>query len=297
MFAVFSQGSGIRGNDYWDTQYFQGSHKSAETLNLELADADSAMAWAGLPRVAADLGVMESELRRLGSEAGTSRKPQADSALIRAIRTIQDTAPHLDAPRRAAALVAGDLVRYAVVPFRQPTAVDADGRLYDSVQSIILGPDADRSQKGYWFNRVWLWDAYDLDSVGRAGHLAYVRLLKRFFNQAAECADGVSDYQNTIERGEAALKRGDKDPLVHYYVATAYKSIFDYSTFIPEDTSIHNPSKAEGESARLRAIEHFRAALPELRDRQMRRDGWVMAAELMLGKPGHPFMECMGEDD
>ena len=271
--AVFSHRSGIRGNNYWNTQYFEGSHKSAETLNLELADADSAISWARLPKVAADLGVMLTELRRLGNEPGTSRNPDADSALLRAIRAIHDTVPNLDPPRRAAALVAGDLVRYAVVPYPQVYGNDPNTPLYHSAQSIILGPDADRGESGYWFNRVWLWDAYDADSLGRAGHLAFVRLLKRFFNQRAECADGVDDYKTVIEHGEAALKRGDTDPLVHYYVATAYKSIFDYSTFIPEDTSIPNPSKAEGESARLRAIEHFRAALPGLTDKQMRRDG------------------------
>jgi len=297
MLAVFSHRSGIRGNDYWETQYFEGQHKSVETLNLELADADSAIAWARLPKVAADLGVMVTELHRLGNESGTSRNPEADSALIRAIRAIHDTAPHLDPPRRAAALVAGDLVRYAAVPYAQIYGDDPNAPLYHTAQSIILGSDSDRGQMGYWWNRVWLWDAYEADSLGPAGHLAFVRLLKRFFNQRAECADGVDDYKTVIEHGEAALQRGENDPLIHYYLATAYKSIFDYSTFVPEDTSIHNPSKAEGESARLRAIAHFQAALPGLRDTQMRRDGWVMAADLMLGKPGHPFMECMGEDD
>lgn len=295
--AVFSHRSGIRGNDYWYTQYLQGAHESAGILELELADADSAIAWARLPKVAADLGVMIAELHRLGNKPGTSRNPEADSALLRAIRAIHDTAPHLDPPRRAAALVAGDLVRYAAVPFAQVYGDDPNAPLYHTAQSIILGPDADRGEMGYWWNRVWLWDAYEADSLGPAGHLAFVRLLKRFFNQRAECADGVDDYKTVIEHGEAALQRGENDPLIHYYLATAYKSIFDYSTFIPEDTSIHNPSKAEGESGRLRAIAHFQAALSGLRDRQMRRDGWVMAADLMLGKPGHPFMQCMGEDD
>src|SRR5204863_7453227 len=111
-----------------------------------LADAMSASAWSRLPKVTPELSVMLTELRRLGDEPGTDRNPEADAALIRGIRAIHDTAPHLDPPRRAAALVAGDLVRYAAVPWRQPTSDDPDGRLYDSVQTIILGPDADRTQ-------------------------------------------------------------------------------------------------------------------------------------------------------
>ncbi|MGH7651466.1 MAG: hypothetical protein ACREMS_06440 [Gemmatimonadaceae bacterium] len=297
VLSAVTPGKVVGSFDYWTTKYFEGIvpwHAGAEQ---DLEDADSAIAWARLPGVAADLDVMLAEIRLRNDQHGVTRKPETDSALLRAIRAIRDTGPKLEPSRRAAALVAGDLVRYATVPYPPMESYKPDRKFFDAAQAIVLGPDVDQTQSGYWFNRVWLWDAYDLDSLGRAGHLALVRLLRRGFRNDAECADGVDFYQTVIDRGEADIRRGDADPLVHYYVGVAYESLFDYSNFVPEDTSIHNPSKAEGETARLKAIDHLRASLAGLRDKQMRRDAWVMSAELMLRQPGNPPYNCASEDD
>lgn len=304
--------SGMSGNDYWTTRHREAAGLSDEALRGErvvienadakrdLEDADSAIAWASLPRVTADLNVMLAEIRRRNDYPGT-REPEADSALLRALRAIRDTAPKLEPSRRAAALLAGDLVKYATFPDpdavpEAPEGTDTPDRLlFVATQSIILGADVDRSANSYWFNRAWLWDAYELDSLGRAGHLAFVRLLKRGFNKGAECADGVDFYLRVIDRGEADIRRGDTDPLIQYYVGVAYKSIFDYSEQAPRTASSHNPSKAEGESARVKAIDHLRASLVGLRDKQTRRDAWVIAANLLLRKPGQPAYQCASE--
>lgn len=288
----------VGSNDYWAVRYLRTVRPIGENIDQDLADADSAVAWARLPAAAADLQTMLAAIRRRRSDSTATLTVEADSALIRAIRTIQDSAPRLDPGRRAAAFVAGDLVRFAAVPYPPQYGNNPDRDLFDAAQRILLGADAEQSQRGYWFNRVWLWDAYEADSLGRAGHLAFVRMLKRGFEQSQECADSTEFYYTMIERGEADLRRGDKDPLVHFFVGIAYRSIFDYSNFVPEDTATyHNPSKAEGESARLRAIDHLRAALQGLTDKQMRRDAWAMAVDLMLRRPGLPPFSCAGEDD
>jgi hypothetical protein len=298
ILGVLAPGGYLNDNNYWAMRYLKTIAPVAENLEQDLVDADSAIAWARLPVVTADLQRAIAEVRVRRRDSTAMRNPEDDSALIRAMRTIRDTAPHLDPARRAAALLAADLVRYAVIPYPPRDSASSEGRLFQAAQSIVLGSGVDETQIGYWFNRAWLWDAYEADSLGRAGHLAFVRMLKRGFNQSAECADGTDFYYTMIERGEADLRRGDKDPLVHFLVGTAYMSIFDYSTYMPEDTSLyHNPSREEGQRARAHAIDHLRAALAGLTDKQMRRDAWAMAADLMLNKPGQAFYACAGEDD
>lgn len=295
---VLAPGGFMNDNSYWTTRYLKTVRPIGDNLEQDLVDADSAIAWARLPAVASDLQRMLAAVRLRRNDSSARRQAEDDSALIRAMRIIKDSAPHLDPARRSAALLAGDLVRYAAIPYPPETTDNPDRRLFHSAQSIVLGSDVDQSQSGYWFNRAWLWDAFEADSLGRAGHLAFVRMLKRGFNQSAECADGTDFYYTMIQRGEADLRRGDKDPLVHFYVGVAYMSIFDYSHFVPEDTALyHNPSKEEGEAARVHAINHLRAALGGLTDKQMRSDTWAMVADLLLHKSMLPPFQCAGEDD
>lgn len=284
--SVFQDHSswGARDND----MHYVGESNGA----LPPADVDSAIVWVGLSSVAADLNVMLAELRKPARRSLT-----ADSALIRAFRTIRDTAPSLEPPRRAAALLAAELVRYAFMPVLQFNADAQDRALYETLHKIIHGPTAEFSHDTDAFNRAWLWEAYRLDSTGRAGHLAFVRLLQSGFRRDAVCAEDVGFYTAMITRGEAHLRRGNTDPLVHFFVGAAHKSIFELANTAPGDYVEQVPTRSEGEAARLRAIHHFRAALTGLRDRSMRREAWYYATMLLLGKTGRAWFFCISEDD
>jgi hypothetical protein len=297
VLAAYGIGSGLPDQDFFTAKFYQGRQDALETKRTALQDADSAIAWARLPSIAIDLRTMLAELRRSRAKSDTLRNPIADSALVRAVLATRDTVPTLDPPRRAAALIAAELVRYAAVPYPPPNSGSPAGLLFSSLQSIIAGSEVQGFDVEYRFNRLWLWQAYELDSLGKAGHIAFVRLLSRAFDQEKECAQDIDFYNEMIKRGEAALRRGDTDPLVHYYVGVAYKSIFDLGSSDPGDYVDSIPSKAGAESARLHAIEHFRVALVSLRDRPMRRDTWEMAARLLLRKPGRPWLFCASEYD
>jgi hypothetical protein len=325
ILAAYGRGSALPDQDYFFDKYYQDQADALETKQTSLQDADSAIAWAGLPSIAKDLRVALAELRRnrdnadtlgnptddstvahaiLGTQgirtrnnADTLRNPIADSALVRAVLATRDTAPTLVPPRQAAALIAAELVRYAAVPYPPPNSGSPAGMLFTSLQSILAGYEVQGVDLEHSFSRPWLWKAYELDSLGKAGHIAFVRLLSRAFDERKECALGIDFYNEMINRGEAELRRGDHDPLVHFYVGAAYKSIFDLGNSASGDYVDSIPSKKEAETARLRAIEHFRMALGSLRDRPMRRDTWEMAARLLLRKPGRPWLFCEGEDD
>lgn len=295
---AYGPASAIPDEDFGTAKFEQSQRDKTEAGRTDLQDADSAIAWANLPSIGANLRIMIAELRRNRARSDTLRNPIADSALERAVLATRDTAPTLDPQRQAAALVAADLVRYAAVPFPPPAYLGKPATLlFGSLQSIIAGSEVYPFDPDYIFNRLWLWKAYDLDSLGRAGHIAFVTLLARGFSETVPCAQDISFYTEIIKRGEAALRRGDSHPMVHYYVGAAYKSISDIGNSDPGDYVDSIPSKPEAETARLRAIDHFRAALGSLRDKPTRRDAWEMATKLMLRTKSRAWNFCGSEDD
>jgi hypothetical protein len=296
VMIAYAPGSSFQHEGSMTARYDEAERRAEESRpatvveNPDVRDADSAIAWARLPSVAADLKVVLGVLRR-----SEPRTPRTDSALIRAFSAIRDTAPTLEPRRRAAALLAAELVRFALIPVLQYNAGAQDRILVESLYKIVHGPGKSFSADDDNWTRAWLWEAYRLDSLGRAGHLAFVRLLERGFRQDAMCAEDVGFYTTMIERGEAYLRRGTKDPLVHFYVGVANKSIFDLAHTTPGIWVEQPPTRAEAEAARVRAIDHFRAAFPGLRDRSMRNEAWHYATRLLLGQSGSAWMFCASD--
>jgi hypothetical protein len=296
MLEAYTQTSAVTDNDFFTANWQQADRERADSARENLVDADSAIAWSGLVSIATDLRTALAEIRRPRERSDTLRNSGADSALVRAVVGTRDTASHLDPAHQAATLLAADLVRFAAVPYPPPPR-SAAGPLYDTLQSIITESDVHGFDSQNAFARPWLWKAYELDSLGRVGHLAFVRLIARGFNEDTECAQSVDYYRTMIDRGEADFRRGDTDPKVHFYVAVAYKAIFDLAQSSPGDYVDSLPPKPEGEAARVRALEHFRTALGSLQSKTRRREAWRQAARLLLRKQSSPWWYCAGEDD
>jgi len=293
---AYSQSSAVTDNDFFTANWQEESKQRGEAGRETLTDADSAIAWADLPSIARDLRTMLAEIRLPKEHSDTLRNPAADSALIRAYIATRDTAPYLDSARQAAALLAADIVRFATVAYPPPPGSPAIW-LYDTLQSINTGSEVHGFDRSTAFARPWLWKAYELDSLGRVGHLAFVRLLARAFDEEKECAQSADFYRTMIERGEADLSRGDKDPLVHFYVGAAYSAIFQLAQTVPGDYADSVPAKSEGEAARARALEHFRIALASLRSKSRRREAWTLGALLLLRTQTSPWWFCASEED
>ncbi|HJP61583.1 MAG TPA: hypothetical protein VJ865_16360 [Gemmatimonadaceae bacterium] len=296
ILEAYSQSSAVTDNDFFTANYFEEVKREQEARRATLVDADSAILWAGLPSIAVDLRRVLVELRRPRDRFDTLRNAATDSALIRALIATRDTAPHLDSARQAAALLAADIVRFATVPYPPPPGSPA-GWLYDTLQSINTGSEVHGFDRSSAFARPWLWQAYALDSLGPTGHLAFVRLLARGFDEEKECAQSADFYRTMIDRGEADIRRGDSDPIVHFYVGAAYSAIFALAQTDSGDYVDSVPPKSEGEVARVRALDHFRIALASLSSESRRREAWYLGARLLLRKPASPWWFCASEDD
>jgi hypothetical protein len=270
----------------WDREKRQLDHDTKFAYGV----ADSAIGWANAPAIATDLRFIIGELRDERIRDDTKRDPRVIPALLRAVKATHDIAPSLPAPRRAAVLLATDIVLFAAMPY-VPTdtakpinrALTAAGITFDNL------PIDDLLQN----TRPWLWEAYHLDSLGRGGHAAFVELLSLGWSTRGACKEGGSDIEKIIEHGEAALRRGDTDPMVHYYVASAYKTIWD-SAHMPEQNELVDPApyRPRADAARSKAIEHYRAALAGLPNGAERRLAWIDAVKLILGRSEEPEHIC-----
>lgn len=252
---------------------------------LVLARTDSAIQWAELPRIAVDLRRVLAGVRsaRFSDSLAT---PAFDSALVRAVSTIRDTAPFLRPSRRAAAFLAGDLVLQSAV--RSLDAVDTtsgDFHLRRALEQSGVPFEHEPLGAVHVYTRPWLWEAYRLDSLGRAGHMAFMTLLAAGWSTKPQCADGADAYNRVIQRGEAELRRSTADPLIHYYVGLAYHDIVSLARGGALDDYVDREDVVPlAPAARAKAIEHFRAALAAPGDRRMRRHAWRTAMALLLNR-------------
>ena len=287
LLVGYAPGSTLQNIDaHWTREKQQLDHDTRFAYRV----ADSAIEWANAPAIATDLRFIIGQLRDEQIRDDNKRDPRVIPALLRAVKATHDIAPSLPAPRRAAALLATDIVLFGALPF-VPTddtlpinrALTAAGITFDNLPIDNLLQNT----------RPWLWEAYHLDSLGRGGHAAFVELLSLGWSTRGACNEGGSDHEKIIEHGEAALRRGDTDPMVHYHVASAYKTIWD-SAHMPEGNELVDPApyRPRADAARSQAIQHYRAALAGLPNIPERRLAWIDAVKLILGRSDEPEHIC-----
>jgi hypothetical protein len=282
-FAVaYAPGSGAQEFDLWEVRYKGRAAQRAEDQQSLYRNVDSALTWAALPAVTADLKTVLVFLRnRDVDRPGDLRAPQVDVALLRAIRAINNAAPSLPAPRRAAALLAGDVAVFATLATFN---ADTNHTVSRTLEQLGISFVPLRGEDGYQNTRAWLWQAYRLDSTGRAGRAAFAELLGLRWRDTGACE--LNEYARMIEHGEAELKKGNNDPLIHFYVGGAYKTIYDFANYSNSEFGPDSSVKEQSESARLKGIEHFRAALESLQNGPVRRQAWMKAMQLLLRRTG-----------
>lgn len=280
VMAAYAPNSGYEDIDKLELR-FKEKHKDPQVL---YQNADSAMAWAGLPKIAADLQQVLTHVRKTAGRGDTLTYPRVDEALLRAIKGTHDIAPTLSPPRRAAALLAADIVMFAAHPYFSSNTASPLRNSLESLGMTFTDLPIDQLVQN---DRPWLWEAYRLDPSGRAGHAAFVELLGKGWTTKGACKEPGNEYERIIEHGEADLRSGDTDPMVHLYVGSAYKTMFDAANVSPNDEYVDRRSfTADAESARLKAIDHYRIALASLTDRRVRKDVWNRVMRLLLGRSG-----------
>ena len=280
VMAAYAPNSGYEDIDLLETRFVE-RHREPRVL---YQNADSAIAWAGLPKIATDLQQVLTHVRSIAGKGDTLAYPRVDEALLRAVKGTHDIAPTLSPPRRAAALLAADIVMFAAHPYFGSNSASP---LRDSLKSLGMTFTDLPIDQLVQNDRPWLWEAYRLDPSGRAGHAAFLELLGNGWTTKGACKEPGNEYERIIEHGEADLRSGDKDPMVHFYVGSAYKTIFDAANVSPSDEYVDRRSfTAQAETARLKAIDHYRIALASLTDRTVRKDVWNRVMRLLLGRSG-----------
>ena len=278
--VAYAPGSGAQDFDTWESRYNAAAGQRVSDQQQKYADVDSALAWAGVQSLSSDLGTVLTFIKGHDPENLSDVRPApVDLALLRAIKTIHDVAPTLPPPRRAAALVAGEVTLFAAFDIH---AADSNTKIYRTLDSLGI---SFAREKGIKNEHRWLWEAWQIDSTGRAGRAAFVRLLGLSWPATEGC--NSDEYARMIEVGEAELKRGDRNPAIYFYVGSAYKSIWDYAHFyIPQEIEAPDSVKQQAESARLKGIEYLRVAVQSLPEGEMRRDAWAKGMALMMRRSG-----------
>jgi hypothetical protein len=289
--VAYAPGSGAQDFDTWESRYNAAAGQRVADQQQKYSDVDSALIWAGVPSLRSDLNTVLNFLKHRDPEnIEEVRPPQVDLALLRAIRTIHDVAPKLPPQRRAAALVAGEVTLFAAFGV---ASTDSNRKVYRTLDSLGISFAKLPGENGVKNTHAWLWQAWQLDSTGRAGRAAFVRLLGLWWPVSDECSG--DEYARIIAQGEAELKRGDKNPAIYFYVGSAYKSIWDDAHFeIPGEVEPPPSAKQQAEGARLKGIEYFRAAVQSLPEGEMRRQAWAKGMQLMMRRSGEqPEYVCI----
>jgi hypothetical protein len=261
----------------------------------ELQDerADSALALSGVEPIVSDLRqvVAHTRARR---DTDSLYVAAIDSILARVVMMTKDSLRAASATRRAATLLATDLAidGYAG-ELELDTASHAVTATRHRLQSAGVPYADDAHSSGLVYTRSFLWDAYRADSLGPPGRLAFIELLYNGWSTKPGCADGPAGYDRVIAHGEAALKRGPDDPLIHFYVGEAYRDVYSLAHGGGEGHVNAQDFASRAESARRQAIEHLTTALKTLRQHPVRHAAWDDAIRLVLRAHTEPSFFCI----
>jgi len=257
-----------------------------------LDKADSAIARVSIAPIASDLRLVMSSIR---SNTFHSQPSPGSAALVRAAAAIRDRGPSLQPAERAALLLAGDLVlQRAASAFELGSdTTSAQYHLYKSLVAAGVDYGREAYMVGLPYTRKWLWDAYGLDSLGSAGHAAMIELLASGWKTTAGCSAKADEIAMVIEHGEAAMRRGDIDPMIQYYVGIAYQVIYSLGRGHYYDGEAYTKGyEPKADESRVLGIERLRTSLLSLKERHLRRDAWRTAVNLMLNKTNQPRFFC-----
>lgn len=265
------------------------------SAQLEKPLFDSAVKLVTIPSIAADLRAIAAAKR---DTTDSLHSAAHDSIVIRIYRATQASAANLSAPARAALLLAADraLVAYAGTMAEDTlTATDSSRR---RLQAAGIPFEYNHLGVEYSYAGPWLEDAWNADSTGPAGRLMFVPLLAQGWRADSSCTStgGSFGAPGVIAHGEAALARGENDPMIHYLVAEAYQDDVALSSgALPPEYVDRKEWTRAATAARPKAIHHYRLALAGLKDPSLRRKAWINVMRLMLGARLNATFVCIND--
>ena len=282
VLVTYAHNSGLSRKNYSEDAETDSLAGLARVRTLD--SVDSAIARARVSVLGSDLRFVLERLRGLGPD-DPFRTPAVDSGLLRIALGVHGL-DSVDAPRRAAALLAADYLMAAAAGTLALDSTSKDADFYRRLTAAGVTYDQDPLGGRLVYSRPWLWAAYSADSLGATGREAFLTLLAQGWTTHANCQDGSDMFAQVIDHGEAALRRGWNDPMIHLQVATAYRDIVTMA--LGADGSGYVDSTrfmSQLPSAREHALAHYQAALTSLTNPAERREAWTNATQVLLSRP------------
>jgi hypothetical protein len=111
----------------------------------------------------------------------------------------------------------------------------------------------------------WLRQAYELDSNGHAGELAFLLLMEWGFDTSADCKNGSELFREVLRHGTEFLRTPRSPQIearIHFLLGDAYRDIVALATGKYGDTYANSATyKPEAAKARANAVAEYRAGL------------------------------------
>jgi hypothetical protein len=241
-------------------------------------------------RVGRLLGVLAAAESAFQTSPPDSARTQARVVNTQVLSVLGDWIPAsrgLDAPHRAAALLAADQVlgtRAVVFVLAHDGASSARPAL-SGLGAQFVHDELGGSEN---YAHSWLDEARRLDSAGRAGQLATLALLRLGFNETDMCGGGEQPSQRVSAVGEQLLRSVTDSAVaaeVHILVGDGDGDVVALAAGAGATDADSSAYTAAAPEARRRAIQHYRHGIaldPHAADAH---GAWVEAWRLLAGLP------------
>ena len=190
------------------------------------------------------------------------------------------------AGQQAVALVAGDRVldflSHNGVPLGDAAQAELTSLGANYVHNELAGQDV--------YAHGLLKEAKELAPAGPSADTVLLYQMERGFDETGMCSAGAEEFSQVIQQGESLLAGARALPSatlssLHFMVGDAYATIVWLAK--TTDSEYHNLKKYEqmAESARAKALEHYRAAFRLERGTARAQKAWKEAWRLAAGLP------------
>ena len=260
--------------------------EAAEDHTLTLATQAARLSGLGPARVGRLLGLAaEAESAYTGRHRAN---PAAlDSTALVVLGEWIAAGRPLAPERNAAALLAADQLLGSRA-FTYVRAQRDDSLTREAFERMGAAFVRDQLGGGYNYTHTWLDAALRLDPHGRVGALATLALLRSGFDETGMCGGGEDPFRRVIVTGEQVLAGAPDSAVaaeVHRLVGDAYADIVALAAGAGMEYAEPATYLAEAPAARLKAVEHYRAALALDRTSPEGRAAWLEGWRLLAGLP------------
>lgn len=238
-------------------------------------------------RLLAVLAAAEGAYNSTAPDSAAARARGVDTLLSSGLGDWITASRGLDATHRAAALLAADQV-LGSRPLVFVLAQDSGGAARRALGPLGARFVHDELGGGENYAHTWLDEARRLDSLGRAGQLATLALLRLGFNETGMCGGGQEPSQRVSAVGEQLLRSALDSATtaeVHLLVGDAYADVVALAAGAGRNYADPAAYTTAAPEARRRAIQHYRQGIAFDPLSPDARGAWLEAWRLLAGLP------------